>query len=53
MMHENVEDEIGYVATYEKPFKAFQETESWGENWEDIPENWRNKIKEIFGDYIP
>jgi putative ATP-dependent endonuclease of OLD family len=53
MMHENVEDEIGYVATYEKPFKAFQETENWGENWEDIPENWRTKVKEVFGEYIP
>lgn len=51
-MHENVEDVIGYKATYEKPFRAFEQTEKWGENWEDIPENWRNKMIEIFGDYI-
>ena len=47
-MHENVEDEIGYEANYEKPFKAYQQTLRWGENWEDIPEDWRTKIKEIF-----
>jgi len=51
-MHENVEDEIGYNATYEKPFKAFEQTQSWGDKWEDIPEQWRAKMKEIFGDYI-
>ena len=52
LMHENVEDEIGYKATYEKPFKAYQETLRWGEEWIDIPENWRSKLKEIFGDFI-
>ncbi|MDM1450419.1 ATP-dependent nuclease [Myroides odoratimimus] len=52
LMNNNVEEEIGYIATYEKPFKAYQETQKWGENWNDIPENWRNKMKEIFGDYI-
>ncbi|WP_299367197.1 AAA family ATPase [Winogradskyella sp.] len=51
-MYENVEDEIGYEATYEKPFKAFEQTQKWGESWEDIPENWRNKMTEIFGTYI-
>jgi len=53
IMIENIKDEIGYVATYEKPFKAYNETQKWGENWDDIPEKWRNKLKEIFGDYIP
>lgn len=52
MMIENVEDEIGYKATYEKPFKAYKETLNWGEDWEDIPENWRDKMSEIFGDYV-
>lgn len=51
-MHENVEDEIGYEANYEKPFKAFEQTEQWGENWENIPASWRNKMVEIFGNYI-
>lgn len=52
LMNNNVEDEIGYTATYEKPFKAYQQTLEWGESWDDIPENWRNKMKEIFGSYI-
>lgn len=52
-MEENVEDVIGYVATYEKPFKAYTQTKNWGENWQDIPQNWRNKLKEIFEDFIP
>lgn len=53
LMQENVEVEIGYIATYEKPFKAYQQTLTWGKNWEDIPENWRKKMKEIFEDNIP
>lgn len=53
MMCENVEDELGYAASSEKPFKAYMETKKWGENWEDIPENWRLKIKEIFNEYVP
>lgn len=52
-MHENIEDEIGYAApTYDKPFKAYQETQKWGDEWENVPENWKKKMLEIFGDYI-
>ncbi|WP_336717257.1 AAA family ATPase [Chryseobacterium mucoviscidosis] len=50
-MNNTVEDEVGYVATYEKPFHAYKQTESW-KNWEAIPQNWRNKIIEIFEPYI-
>lgn len=53
MMNENVEDVIGYVATYEKPFKAYAQTKTWDEDWNGVPQNWKNKLKEIFGDYIP
>jgi putative ATP-dependent endonuclease of OLD family len=52
-MHESVEDEIGYVATYDKPFKGYEQTLKWGPKWEDIPENWRKKMKEIFYDFVP
>jgi putative ATP-dependent endonuclease of the OLD family len=52
LMNECVEDEVGYSATYEKPFTAYKETEKWGAKWSDIPENWRKKMIEIFGDYI-
>lgn len=53
MMCESVEDELGYEATYEKPLKAYIQTKEWGENWEELPKNWKIKLKEIFGDYIP
>lgn len=53
-MHENVEDEIGYEApSSEKPFRAFKETVSWGSDWDSVPANWKMKMKEIFGEYIP
>ncbi len=52
LMEENVEDEIGYTANNEKPVKAYLETQKWGENWDDIPIKWRNKMKDIFEDYI-
>jgi putative ATP-dependent endonuclease of the OLD family len=52
-MHENIEDEIGFTApTSEKPYKAYKQTLNWGENWQDIPLTWREKMKEIFGDYV-
>ena len=52
LMCENVEDELGYSVSSEKPFKAYLETKKWGENWEGIPDNWRQKIKEIFGEFV-
>lgn len=52
-MHENVEDEIGYKApTSEKPFRAYQETLKWGDEWATVPATWKTKMLEIFGDYI-
>jgi len=53
LMHENVEDEIGYIATYEKPFKAYGQTKNWGDSWDELPLKWRDKLKEIFEDFIP
>jgi len=52
-MHENIEDEIGTAApNSEKPYKAYLHTLTWGPEWKDIPKNWQEKMKEIFGDYI-
>lgn len=52
-MHENIEDEMGYPApTSEKPFKAYQHTQTWGDDWADIPVTWKAKMVEIFGDYV-
>jgi predicted ATP-dependent endonuclease of OLD family len=52
LMNDSVEDEVGYQANSEKPFKAYQQTQTWTDEWENIPENWRNKLKEIYGEYI-
>lgn len=52
-MRENVEDEIGYLApTSEKPFRAYRETLSWGDDWAGMPASWQAKMAEIFGDYV-
>ena len=52
-MCENVEDEIGYDApSSEKPLRAYKETITWGDNWDGVPDSWKEKMKEIFGDYI-
>lgn len=52
-MHENIEDEIGYPApTAEKPFKAYQATQQWGDDWATVPATWKTKIVEIFAGYI-
>ena len=52
-MYENVEDEVGYTApSSEKPLRAFQETTSWGDDWNGVPDRWKEKMKEIFSGYI-
>ncbi|MFX1739228.1 AAA family ATPase [Paraburkholderia sp. A1RI_3L] len=52
-MHENIEDEMGYAApSSEKPFRAYQETQKWGDDWGGVPEAWRAKMVEIFGEYV-
>ena len=52
LMNESIEDEVGYQANSEKPFKAYQQTQTWTDEWKSIPESWRNKLKEIYGEYI-
>jgi putative ATP-dependent endonuclease of OLD family len=52
-MHENLEDVLGYIAPKtEKPYQAYKQTLSWGEDWQDIPIGWRKQMRQIFGDYI-
>jgi hypothetical protein len=52
-MHENIEDEIGYPApTSEKPFRGYQEAQKWGGEWATVPETWKKKMVEVFGDYL-
>lgn len=51
-LHENVEDVIGYKApSSEKPFRAYKESLKWS-NWEEVPQSWKDTMKEIFGEYI-
>jgi len=52
LMRNSVEEELNYIATYEKPFHAFNHTLAWGDSWEELPENWKNKMAEIFGEYV-
>ena len=52
MMHENVEEEIGYpMPSSEKPLTAFKQTALWT-NWDEIPESWKEIVKSIFRGYI-
>lgn len=52
-MENNIEEELGYTApSSDKPYKAYTEIEQKGANWENLPERWRDKMKEIFKDYI-
>jgi predicted ATPase len=52
-MHENIEDEMGYPApSSEKPFKAYQHTQTWGDDWASLPAAWRAKMVEVFGNYL-
>ena len=51
MMHNCIEDELGYPApSSDKPFKAYQHVKDW-KTWEDVPENWREKMKIVFHEY--
>jgi predicted ATP-dependent endonuclease of OLD family len=52
LMCEDIEDEVGYKAEYEKPYMAYIESKKWGNTWEDLPNNWKNKMKDIYGDFI-
>lgn len=51
MMQNCIEDELGYTATSsDKPYKAYQFVEDWN-TWEDVPDNWKKKMKIVFHEY--
>lgn len=51
MMHNCVEDELGYTAPKsDKPFKAYKQVKDW-KTWDDVPDNWKNKMKIVFSEY--
>lgn len=52
LMRENVEDEVGYPApSSEKPLTAFQKAVEWPD-WNSVPNQWKSKMEDIFGEYI-
>lgn len=50
MMQECIEDELGYPAPgQDKPFTAYEHVKDWA-TWDDVPDNWKNKMRTIFAD---
>lgn len=49
-----IEDVLGYAPpSSEKPFKAYQQTKTWGASWSCVPEKWRTMIEQhIFKEYF-
>jgi putative ATP-dependent endonuclease of the OLD family len=53
LMRDCVEDEMEYSApSSEKPYTAYKKTEKWGSQWDELPARWRQKMEEVFGDYV-
>ena len=51
MMHNCVEDELGYPApTKDKPFTAYKYVKEWN-SWGDVPENWKSRMRIVFSDF--
>ncbi|PMY38040.1 MULTISPECIES: AAA family ATPase [Pseudomonas] len=48
-LEECVEDFLGYPApSSEKPFKAYKQTQEWGENWEGVPKQLKELLQEVY-----
>jgi putative ATP-dependent endonuclease of the OLD family len=53
MLEECMEDVLGYSPpSTEKPFKAYTNTISWGDSWNDVPQKLRAVLERVFPDYI-
>ena len=51
MMHNCIEEEIGYSApSSDKPYQAYKHISGWN-NWNDVPNSWKNIMKRIFSTY--
>jgi predicted ATP-dependent endonuclease of OLD family len=52
-IEECLEDLLGYSAPLsEKPLTAYVHTKTWGNNWEDVPERFRDVLKRAFDPYV-
>lgn len=50
MMEECVENELGYPSpSSDKPYKAYEHVKNWTK-WDDVPANWKAKMKIVFSD---
>ncbi|EAQ40494.1 hypothetical protein MED134_07054 [Dokdonia sp. MED134] len=52
ILEENIEDVLDYKANSEKPFKAYEYVSKWETKWENIPQNWKNILLDVFEGYI-
>lgn len=53
MLEECMEDVLGYDApSSEKPFKAYKNTQGWGDSWDDVPVKLRTVLSKAFAEYI-
>lgn len=51
MMHNCIEEELGYNApSYDKPYKAYEFVSQW-EKWDDVPERWKEVMKKVFHEF--
>ncbi|UUT22431.1 ATP-dependent endonuclease [Pseudomonas sp. T8] len=49
VLEECVEDFLGYPApSSEKPFKAYKQTQEWGESWERVPKQLKELLQEVY-----
>jgi predicted ATP-dependent endonuclease of OLD family len=50
LLCECIEDVLGYPPpTGEKPYNAYTFTKAWGDQWEDVPSQWRTIVEKAFG----
>lgn len=51
MMHNCIEEELGYNApSSDKPYKAYEFVSQW-EKWDDVPERWKEVMKKVFHEF--
>lgn len=53
VVEECIEDMLGYPApTSEKPYSAYQQTLSWGDNFDDIPSRLKDVMQKIYQPWL-
>ena len=53
VLEECVEDFLGYPApSAEKPFKAYKQTQEWGENWDGVPKQLKELLRHVYSPLV-